>query len=95
MSAANATEVPLVWLLNDEGSSAASESRNMIRSNAAAWGHKTRRREKRAPIRSKLPLASDMHFNVFGPSFPHAKNMLTSPDHRTASHRYKTGEPST
>ena len=95
MSAANATEVPLVWLLNGEESSAASESRNMIRSNAAAWGHKTRRREKRAPIRSKLPLASDMHFNVFGPSIRHAKNMLTSTDHRTASHRYKTAEPST
>lgn len=73
MSAATAIEVPLVWLLNGEESSPASESRNMIRSNAAAWGHKTRRREKRAPIRSKLPLASDMHFNVFRPDFWHPK----------------------
>lgn len=94
MSATNATEVPLVWLLNGEESSPASESRNMIRSNAAAWGHKTRRHAKRVPIRSTLPLASDMHHNVFGPDIWHAKAMLISPDYRTSLQRYKIGESS-
>lgn len=74
MSATTATDEPMVWLVAGEESIPASESRNMIRSNAAAWGHKTRRHGKRNPIPSKLPLAADMHFNVFDPDFWHAKS---------------------
>ena len=64
MSAA-ANNISLVWLINDEQPSPAVESRDLIRANAAAWGHKTRRRRIRNNTRSKVPLASEMHRNVF------------------------------
>ena len=64
MSAA-ATNISLVWHMNDEEPSPAVESRNLIRANAAAWGHKTRRHGIRNNTRSKVPLASEVHRNVF------------------------------
>jgi hypothetical protein len=65
MPAAVATNASLVWLVNNENSSPAIESRNLIRANAAAWGHKTRRHGIRTHARSKVSLAPDAHFNVF------------------------------
>lgn len=67
MSTTSATNVSLVWLINDEDSSPAVESRNLIRANAAAWGHKYRRQGIRNNARSKVPLAPDEHFDVFEP----------------------------
>jgi hypothetical protein len=66
MSAATDTNISLVWLINDEDASPAVESRNLIRANAAAWGHKTRRHGTRNKSRSKVPLAPEENYNVFG-----------------------------
>lgn len=65
MSAA-ALNTSLVWLINDEKPSPAVESRNLIRANAAAWGHKIRRHGIRNNTRSKVPLAPGVHRNVYG-----------------------------
>jgi hypothetical protein len=60
------TNISLVWLINHEDPSPAVESRNLIRANAAAWGHKYRRHENRNHARSKVLLAPEVHYNVFG-----------------------------
>jgi len=54
---------PLVWLVDNESLSAA-ESRELIRTRAATWGHKTRRLENRTRGRSKAP---EVHSNVLEP----------------------------
>jgi hypothetical protein len=67
---------PLVWLVNSEDSSPAKESRNLIRANAAVWGHKTRRHGIRTPVRSRVALAPDLHFNVYGPPAQMRRRMV-------------------
>jgi hypothetical protein len=62
MSTAVAANISLVWLVNNEDSLSAVESRNLIRAKAATWGHTTRRHGHRNVVRSK---ASDLHSNVF------------------------------
>lgn len=42
-----------IWLVNESQSSNDS-SKNLIRANAAAWGHQTRRRKQRPPVRVKV-----------------------------------------
>ena len=66
MSISPTSNISLVWLVNDEDSSPTDESRNLIRANAAAWGHKFRRHGNRDNARSKVPLTTEVHYNVFG-----------------------------
>jgi hypothetical protein len=55
----------LVWLPGDEPSPA-DQSKNLIRANAAAWGHRVRRHNSRTAARNGVPLAPVSHFHVFG-----------------------------
>ena len=66
MSIPPATNISLVWLVNSEEPSPAVESRPLIRANAAAWGHKSRRHENRNHSRAKVSSATEVHFSVCG-----------------------------
>lgn len=76
MSATTAIDTSLVWLVNDEHASPAVDSRNLIRANAAAWGHKCRRHGNRNHARSKVTLAPEVHYNVLKPEFWHTSSRL-------------------
>lgn len=89
MSATTAIDTSLVWLINSEEPAPPTESRNLIRANAAAWGHKHRRRANRNQTRSKVPLAPELHFNVCGYGFWHAKSQLIPSDHATFLQQYR------
>lgn len=60
MTTANTT---LVWLVGDDPTPA-DGSRNLIRANAAAWGHKVRRQGNRSRARNEVPLAPASLFGV-------------------------------
>lgn len=60
------TSTSLVWLINNDPEPVVA-TRNLIRANAAAWGHRTRRPKPRAPAREAAPLAPDPKCDVFIP----------------------------
>lgn len=64
---ATTANTSLVWLVNSDDTSTGDKSRNLIRSNAAAFGHRTRRQKNRAHVCSKPRLAPDLHLNVHEP----------------------------
>jgi hypothetical protein len=65
MSMSTTSNTTLVWLLGDEPSPA-DKSKNLIRANAAAWGHRARRHKNRTSARNGAPLALASHLHVLG-----------------------------
>lgn len=60
------TSTSLVWLVNDDPATAVG-SRDLIRANAAAWGHRVRRQKPRARARDTTRLAPDAQSDVLIP----------------------------
>jgi hypothetical protein len=65
MSMSTTSNTTLVWVLGDEPSPA-DKSKNLIRANAAAWGHRARRHNNRTSARNRVPLAITSHLHVLG-----------------------------
>jgi plasmid stabilization system protein ParE len=57
------TDTSFVWLVN-ESPVADERSKDLIRANAAAWGHQTRRRRKRSSLRGEGIVTSSIQFRV-------------------------------
>jgi hypothetical protein len=68
MSMSTTINTTLVWILGDKPSPA-DQSKNLIRANAAAWGHRVRRHNDRTSARNGVPLAIASHLHVFGYAF--------------------------
>jgi hypothetical protein len=81
MSMSTTSNTTLVWLLGDEEPSPADKSKNLIRANAAAWGHRARRHKNRTSAHNRVPLAITSHLHVFDHALWIWRPMLTNSGH--------------